>query len=157
MTKITSTGNDLGASPVCPVDIWPRFFSDRHVMLPKNVAKLVPKDKLMSEHEWRGIGVQQSQGWIHYMRHKPGNGSDVCSLSFCGQRGESVPEPHILLFRRPRSDRVQTKGWTDLANHERIQQVIVQVDSTDIDVLTCVLLLLCVVLLGTCSFRRCDN
>ncbi|XP_025077565.1 cyclin-dependent kinases regulatory subunit-like [Pomacea canaliculata] len=52
----------------------------RHVMLPKEIAKLVPKTHLMSEAEWRSIGVQQSQGWIHYMRHDP--------------------EPHILLFRR---------------------------------------------------------
>ncbi len=26
----------------------------------------------MSEKEWRGLGVQQSQGWEHYMRHGPG-------------------------------------------------------------------------------------
>lgn len=26
----------------------------------------------MSETEWRSIGVQQSQGWIHYMIHLPG-------------------------------------------------------------------------------------
>ncbi|XP_014791225.1 cyclin-dependent kinases regulatory subunit [Octopus bimaculoides] len=52
----------------------------RHVVLPKEIAKLVPKNKLMTESEWRGIGVQQSQGWIHYMKH--------------------APEPHILLFRR---------------------------------------------------------
>lgn len=44
----------------------------RHVMLPKEIAKLAPKDKLMSEAEWRKLGVQQSQGWIHYMFHKPG-------------------------------------------------------------------------------------
>jgi len=53
----------------------------RHVMLPKEIAKLVPKTHLMSETEWRSLGVQQSQGWIHYMIHEP--------------------EPHILLFRRP--------------------------------------------------------
>ena len=53
----------------------------RHVMLPKEIAKLVPRGRLMSEKEWRSIGVQQSPGWIHYMIHKP--------------------EPHILLFRRP--------------------------------------------------------
>ena len=44
----------------------------RHVMLPKEIAKLVPKTHLMSEAEWRSIGVQQSQGWIHYMIHEPG-------------------------------------------------------------------------------------
>ncbi|TMW40630.1 hypothetical protein DOY81_014290 [Sarcophaga bullata] len=53
----------------------------RHVVLPKELVKLVPKTHLMSETEWRSIGVQQSRGWIHYMIHKP--------------------EPHILLFRRP--------------------------------------------------------
>ncbi|XP_051551557.1 cyclin-dependent kinases regulatory subunit-like isoform X1 [Myxocyprinus asiaticus] len=44
----------------------------RHVMLPKQLSKLVPSSHLMSEDEWRGLGVQQSQGWIHYMIHKPG-------------------------------------------------------------------------------------
>ena len=43
----------------------------------------------MTEDEWRGIGVQQSQGWIHYMIHHP--------------------EPHILLFRRPITDHVAAK------------------------------------------------
>ena len=42
------------------------------MILPKEIAKLVPKDKLMPEHVWRKIGVQQSQGWVHYMVHKPG-------------------------------------------------------------------------------------
>merc|ERR1711973_953507 len=58
-------------------------FEYRHVMLPKDLAKMVPKAHLMSETEWRSLGVQQSQGWIHYMTHDP--------------------EPHILLFRRPLS------------------------------------------------------
>ncbi|XP_064540787.1 cyclin-dependent kinases regulatory subunit-like [Drosophila montana] len=52
----------------------------RHVVLPKELVKLVPKSHLMTESEWRSIGLQQSRGWIHYMIHKP--------------------EPHILLFRR---------------------------------------------------------
>ena len=52
----------------------------RHVMLPKDLAKLVPKTHLMSETEWRNLGVQQGLGWVHYMLHEP--------------------EPHILLFRR---------------------------------------------------------
>jgi len=53
----------------------------RHVVLPKEMVKSVPKHKLMTEFEWRSIGVQQSPGWEHYMFHDP--------------------EPHILLFRRP--------------------------------------------------------
>ena len=40
--------------------------------MPKEIAKLVPKKHLMSETEWRSLGVQQSQGWEHYMRHDPG-------------------------------------------------------------------------------------
>ena len=51
----------------------------RHVHLPSDVVKRVP-NHLMSETEWRNLGVQQSRGWEHYMFHKP--------------------EPHILLFRR---------------------------------------------------------
>lgn len=55
----------------------------RHVMLPKEMVKSLPK-RLLTEDEWRGIGVQQSRGWVHYMIH--------------------TPEPHILLFKRPITD-----------------------------------------------------
>jgi cyclin-dependent kinase regulatory subunit CKS1 len=55
-------------------------FEYRHVMLPKSLAKMVPEE-LMTEDKWRSLGVQQSPGWEHYMKHDP--------------------EPHILLFRRP--------------------------------------------------------
>ena len=40
------------------------FIIIRHVMLPKTLAKLVPKTHLMTESEWRAIGVQQSRGWV---------------------------------------------------------------------------------------------
>ena len=52
----------------------------RHVILPVTYAKYIPRDRLMSEAEWRKLGVAQSPGWVHYAYHKP--------------------EPHILLFRR---------------------------------------------------------
>lgn len=58
--------------------VFPIF---RHVILPPDIAKLVPKTHLMTETEWRNLGVQQSPGWVHYMLH--------------------APEPHVLLFRRP--------------------------------------------------------
>ena len=54
----------------------------RHVILPQQLAKHVPTDRLMSEREWRELGVTQSPGWMHYMIHGP--------------------EPHILLFKRPK-------------------------------------------------------
>lgn len=57
-------------------------FEYRHVILPAELAKLVPRTHLMTETEWRNLGVQQSPGWIHYMVHNP--------------------EPHVLLFRRPK-------------------------------------------------------
>ena len=57
------------------------LFEYRHVQLPKNIYKAMPKGRLLSEQEWRALGVQQSRGWVHYEIHKP--------------------EPHILLFRRP--------------------------------------------------------
>lgn len=53
----------------------------RHVQIPEEMTKLIPKDRLMSEDEWRSIGITQSRGWVHYMIHEP--------------------EPHVLLFRRP--------------------------------------------------------
>jgi len=70
----------------------------RHVTLPRaqaqdlckvyadktEIGKLVEKvfdGKLLSEDEWRKIGVQQSVGWVHYCSHRP--------------------EPNILLFSRP--------------------------------------------------------
>ncbi|CAG7837254.1 unnamed protein product [Allacma fusca] len=56
------------------------LYEYRHVIVPKEIAKSIPRHKLMTEAEWRAIGVQQSPGWIHYMNHDP--------------------EPHILLFRR---------------------------------------------------------
>ncbi|CAN7982622.1 unnamed protein product [Ixodes hexagonus] len=59
----------------------------RHVILPPELAQSVPKTHLMTETEWRNLGVQQSLGWEHYMVHSP--------------------EPHILLFRRPLQKSVQ--------------------------------------------------
>ncbi|XP_004407899.1 PREDICTED: cyclin-dependent kinases regulatory subunit 2-like [Odobenus rosmarus divergens] len=53
----------------------------QHVMSPRELSKQVPKTHLMSEEEWRRLGVQQSLGWVRYMIHEP--------------------EPHLLLFRRP--------------------------------------------------------
>lgn len=51
----------------------------RHVMLPKEIAKLIPRQRLMSEGEWRKLGVQQSQGWVHYMCHSPGTILYTCT------------------------------------------------------------------------------
>jgi cyclin-dependent kinase regulatory subunit CKS1 len=60
---------------------YDEHFEYRHVILPKDIARQMPKNRLLEEHEWRALGVQQSRGWVHYAIHKP--------------------EPHILLVRRP--------------------------------------------------------
>ena len=64
----------------------------RHVILPKDIAKKVPK-RLMSEQEWRGLGVQQSQGWEHYMRWDPGKEDSQLYPKICRCRFV-----HILLL-----------------------------------------------------------
>lgn len=44
--------------------------NNRHVMLPKETAKVLPKSRLLTEEEWRNLGVQQSRGWQHYAIHR---------------------------------------------------------------------------------------
>ena len=54
----------------------------KHVILPKETYMIMSKKgKLLTEPEWRAIGINQTKGWENYSVHKP--------------------EPHILLFRRP--------------------------------------------------------
>lgn len=98
----------------------------RHVVLPKELVQLFPRAHLLTETEWRGIGVQQSPGWIHYMNHAPGKTRLLTNLIFdtlgsfkfhisCPlnvkyynilrfvrsvQDMIFIAEPHILLFRR---------------------------------------------------------
>ncbi|EPS40793.1 hypothetical protein H072_5314 [Dactylellina haptotyla CBS 200.50] len=63
----------------------------RHVMLPKAMLDVIPKEymddngvlRILMEEEWRGLGITQSLGWEHYEVH--------------------APEPHILLFKRPKA------------------------------------------------------
>ena len=64
------------------------LYEYRHVLLPKDIYKKIPRNRLLNEMEWRSIGVTQSRGWVHYEIHKP--------------------EPFILLFRRPLNTDPQT-------------------------------------------------
>ena len=56
-------------------------FEYKNVMLTENIYKTLSRHKLLSEDEWRELGIKQSRGWEHYMIYRP--------------------EPFILLFRRP--------------------------------------------------------
>ncbi|KAI8350625.1 regulatory subunit of cyclin-dependent kinase, partial [Choanephora cucurbitarum] len=64
------------------------YFDDvneyKHVVLPKNLAKWLPKpSRLLEPDEWIELGVYQTSGWEHYMIY--------------------APEPHVLLFRREKN------------------------------------------------------
>jgi cyclin-dependent kinase regulatory subunit CKS1 len=52
----------------------------RHVILGSESYSRLPRGRLLTENEWRELGVQMSKGWIHYMIHKP--------------------DPNVLIFRR---------------------------------------------------------
>lgn len=60
----------------CEIDVYKTnlfiCFYIRHVILSNDMARNVPKSHLMTETEWRNLGVQQSPGWVHYMMHTPG-------------------------------------------------------------------------------------
>lgn len=56
------------------------LYEYRQVILPREWGKNLKEQGLLTEPEWRKLGVTQSVGWEHY--------------------GIYTPEPHILLFRR---------------------------------------------------------
>ena len=95
--------------------------------MPKHVSKNAPKARLLSESEWRGLGVQQSRGWVHYAIHRraPRRRSRRRNSAARRARAHSLiavapvarrPEPHILLFRRPQG----TDPTTGLVHGKRI-------------------------------------
>lgn len=83
----------------------------RHVILPKPLFKMIPKSyfnpddpgvlRLLSEAEWRGIGITQSLGWEHYEVHGilPLFYPFILFLTV----SSVAPEPHVLLFRRAKN------------------------------------------------------
>lgn len=82
ITNNNNNNNNMAPKNILYSDkYYDEAYEYRHVQVTPDVAKLIPRGKLMSEDEWRSIGIQQSHGWVHYMIHEP--------------------EPHILLFRRP--------------------------------------------------------
>lgn len=73
--------------PVFPKEVSysQKYYDDnyeyRHVILTEEMYNKLPKGKLLTDLEWRQLGVQQSMGWEHYMIFNP--------------------EPWVMLFRRP--------------------------------------------------------
>jgi cyclin-dependent kinase regulatory subunit CKS1 len=62
------------------------FWEYKLVTLTEEAFNILPRNRLLSECEWRLLGVKQTKGWEHYAIHKP--------------------EPHVLLFRRQISENV---------------------------------------------------
>ncbi|KAJ7578418.1 cyclin-dependent kinase regulatory subunit [Mycena floridula] len=86
------------------------FFEYRHVTLPREIVHAIPKSywnreydtkvlRLLSEDEWRGIGVMQSPGWSHYEASFLFFNLITVPHGFAHLQVH-VPEPLILLFRR---------------------------------------------------------
>lgn len=76
--------------PLLPLDIeysekyYDQSYEYRHVLLSETVfsaLKILGLGRILSENEWRNLGVQQSRGWEHYLVYEP--------------------EPWVLLFRKP--------------------------------------------------------
>ena len=55
-----------------------------HVILPRTVYERMPTGRLLTENEWKSLGIQS---WEHYFIHEP--------------------EPHVLLFRRLHEKRIR--------------------------------------------------
>jgi cyclin-dependent kinase regulatory subunit CKS1 len=70
------------------------LYEYRVVRLPPHLIKQLPKKngepRLMTEIEWRTLGIMQSKGWVHYMIYKP--------------------ETHSIVFRRELSSPFATKA-----------------------------------------------
>ncbi len=64
------------------------YYEYRHIVLPKTIySKLSEPFRLLTDKEWRQLGIIQSLGWQHYMIWRK--------------------EPYIVFFRRPKSNHLQ--------------------------------------------------
>jgi cyclin-dependent kinase regulatory subunit CKS1 len=80
-------------------------------MIPKSYFN--PDDsgtlRLLAENEWRGIGITQSLGWVHYEVHGTQHQSSLVEIRLM-KVVFAAPEPHVLLFRRALEPQVKTNG-----------------------------------------------
>ena len=45
-------------------------FEYRYVILPREMVADIKNKQILTEEEWRGMGITQSRGWAHYGFHK---------------------------------------------------------------------------------------
>lgn len=65
----------------------------RYVIMPPKIVRRLPPQRLLREQEWREVGVQGGSGWEHYAIH--------------------LPEPHVLLLRRPLQQKAKKAKHTN--------------------------------------------
>jgi cyclin-dependent kinase regulatory subunit CKS1 len=72
------TTNWKSLSPQYSQKYFDDIYEYRHIIMPKALFKLIPKQffegdtgvlRLLSENEWRALGISQSPGWEHYEVH----------------------------------------------------------------------------------------
>lgn len=78
-------------------DVW----EYRHVILPKQLLKILPQAffdpnepsvlRILSDEQWRSIGIQQSPGWEHYEVHGTWSFFSLSLfLLFCNERKDGI-------------------------------------------------------------------
>ena len=72
----------------------------RHVIMPKELAKTLPRSTLMSEQEWRNAGIQMSRGWQHFMIHRPSATSSSSDGRWARTRSRARSTPNWKGRRR---------------------------------------------------------
>lgn len=116
---IFSNSHQLRLQLICPFKMYCGFppvttlflLQCRHAFLPIELSRMIPKHHLLSESEWRNLGIQQSIGWEHYMTHNPGKrscfgnervGNTInCNPCFCRATHSTFSEagPEALKFQ----------------------------------------------------------
>ena len=90
------------------IEYTAKYYDDqyeyRQAILPRELGQVIKDKGLLSEQEWRKLGVTQSKGWVHYDVH--------------------LPEPHILLFRRL----IGTDPTTGKLNSNLLQSIREEID-----------------------------
>ena len=88
------------------------MYEYRHVVLPQDIAKRLPKDKLLSEAEWRALGVQQSRGWGEWRGLRVGSRcgrSAVSRRAGCCGRAVAIA---LCCRQLPSQSAREHRGWS---------------------------------------------
>ena len=94
------------------------------MILPKHVSKNAPKGRLLSESEWRGLGVQQSRGWVHYAIHRHAAHHLTAARAWRAARPHVCPNARARALTHARARRPPPESARPLSvwtSHARLQ------------------------------------